>query len=459
MIRYLMMAFLLVVSLATYPKKKASNPRFNETYRNQIHFSPEVNRMGSPIALWKTESTYHLYYQYNPHNLSQGFFNWGHATSTDLVHWEHRGVVIEQPSTETDSMMQSPWWGSVHANEQGITAWVNRWDKGVFKVSSSDGFKFGEEMKCNGVDHLLQSDPYVFWHKPTNKWVMVAYNRQSKSMHILNSGDGINWVETSEFNYSFGFPQLIEMPVDRKPDESRWVLFTDGGTYMVGAFDGETFEIENTVKLFDHGRSAGGTVFYVDAEREGAVTLSSIKSPQQADMASNGILSFPTIMTLNNGAGGLAVSHRPIREIEALYSKHTKFEERKIYPGLKNNLLRKVKGSEIYIKGSINILSSDHYGFLVRVDRDKRGTEVSYNHKRNFFTVINTQFNYTPVDNKIDFEMLIDRSSIEIFIDGGRYVCRSPFTPKPKANGYELFTSGGEILVNWLEVHYLKPIW
>lgn len=459
MTRLLLMILMLVVSLTAFSKKKPSDARFNETYRNQFHFSPEVNRMGNPIALWKADSVYHLYYQYNPHNLSQGYFNWGHATSADLVHWEHRGVVIEQPASESDSMKQSPWWGAVCPTENGLNAWLTRWDVGIFKATSNDGFSFSEEIKCTGVDHLTQSEPFVFWYQPDQKWVMVAYNRQETKMHILNSSDGIAWTETSRFNYTFGFPHLIELPLDRKPDEGRWVLFTEGGTYMVGRFDGEKFDIETSVKQFDQGRNTGGTVFLYDEQREGAITLSGIRSAQQADMASNGILSFPTLMTLNTYTDGLGVSHLPLRTIESLYGKHTRFEERKVYPGLKNNLLNRIKGSEIYIKGNIGILSSDQFGFLVRVDRDKRGSEVSYSHKRNFITLLNTQFPYVPTSESIEFEVLIDRSSIELFIDGGRYVSRMPFTPTPNAYSYELFTGGGEIMVKWLDVYHLKSIW
>ena len=61
--------------------------------------------------------------------------------------------------------------------------------------------------------------------------------------------------------------------------------------------------------------------------------------------------------------------------------------------------------------------------------------------------------------NKVDIEILVDRSSIEIFVDGGRYSISSSFIPAQDKLRCELYTIGGEIVVDYLEVNSLKSIW
>jgi fructan beta-fructosidase len=450
--------FILLTGIA-FSQRKNDVIKYNETYRNQIHFSPEINKMANPIGIWMADSVYHLYYQYNPHNLFDGYINWGHATSTDLIHWEQQALAIEQPASVSDSMLQTPWWGSVQGKDSIAHAWLNRWDDGIYKTQSKDGFKWETEIPTQGTGHLKKSEPHVFWYEPDNKWVMIAYNRNTSTMHILNSSDGIAWDETSSFNYNFGFPQLMKLTVDRKPDEARWVLITERCTYIIGSFNGKTFEIETPVKQFNQLKNAGGTILFNEKAKHRVIAFTGLKSEQLADIASNGLLTFPTEVTLHNYLSGIELQHKPIVGIDQLLDKTKKWEERKVYPGINNNILKSIKGTEFHIKGSITNINSDIFGFLFRVDREKRGAEISFNAKRGMITVLNNQFDFSPENNKIEFEIIIDRSTIELYLDGGKYVCSGSFAPSPDAIRHEFFTSGGEVMIDWLEVSQLKSIW
>ena len=48
--------------------------QYNEKYRDQYHFSPNSGWVGDLDGLLKYNGVYHLYW-------------WGHATSTDMIHW------------------------------------------------------------------------------------------------------------------------------------------------------------------------------------------------------------------------------------------------------------------------------------------------------------------------------------------------------------------------------------
>ncbi len=66
-----------------------------EEHRPQFHFSPKENWMNDPNGMVYYEGEYHLFYQYHPESTIWGPMHWGHAISTDLVHWEHLPIALE----------------------------------------------------------------------------------------------------------------------------------------------------------------------------------------------------------------------------------------------------------------------------------------------------------------------------------------------------------------------------
>ena len=60
----------------------------------QTHYSRAKNWINGPNGLIFFNGIYHLYYQYNPKGNVWGNMSLGHATSTDLIHWEEQSVAI-----------------------------------------------------------------------------------------------------------------------------------------------------------------------------------------------------------------------------------------------------------------------------------------------------------------------------------------------------------------------------
>ena len=75
---------------------------YHEQYRPQIHFTPAKNWINDPNGMVfvpsgkneTTKGTYHLFYQYNPQGNDWGNMSWGHATSSDLIHWTEQAVAL-----------------------------------------------------------------------------------------------------------------------------------------------------------------------------------------------------------------------------------------------------------------------------------------------------------------------------------------------------------------------------
>ena len=65
-----------------------------DPYRPRYHFLAPANFMGDPngAIFWQGEC--HLFYQHNPYEAVDANMHWGHARSTDLVHWTDLPIAL-----------------------------------------------------------------------------------------------------------------------------------------------------------------------------------------------------------------------------------------------------------------------------------------------------------------------------------------------------------------------------
>jgi len=67
----------------------AADPR-----RPQFHLLPVANWMNDPNGPIYWKGKYHMFYQYNPDSATWGVMHWGHAVSTDMVHWRNLPIAL-----------------------------------------------------------------------------------------------------------------------------------------------------------------------------------------------------------------------------------------------------------------------------------------------------------------------------------------------------------------------------
>jgi beta-fructofuranosidase len=70
-------------------RKLASDP-----LRPQYHLLPAHNWMNDPNGPIFWRGRYHMFHQYNPQAAVWGNMNWAHATSPDMIHWQHEPIAI-----------------------------------------------------------------------------------------------------------------------------------------------------------------------------------------------------------------------------------------------------------------------------------------------------------------------------------------------------------------------------
>ncbi|MBK8851239.1 MAG: hypothetical protein IPN73_13935 [Saprospiraceae bacterium] len=80
-----------------------------EKWRPTYHFTPDSMWMNDPNGLVYTDGIYHLFYQFYPDSNVWGPMHWGHATSTDLVSWEHQPIAL-YPDSLGYIFLGLRWW-------------------------------------------------------------------------------------------------------------------------------------------------------------------------------------------------------------------------------------------------------------------------------------------------------------------------------------------------------------
>ncbi|PKQ45363.1 glycoside hydrolase family 32 protein [Confluentibacter flavum] len=244
--------------------------QYDEIYRPQYHFSPSKGWIGDPDGLIHYDGLYHLFW-------------WGHAVSKDMVYWEE----LEYPMVG-DPGDFSYFSGSVVVDKNNdaefgknsLLAFYTRHFPGdslpeTQAISvSKDGLKF-EYYKKNPVldiNEIFFRDPQVFWHEKTKKWVMAVSLPNKQIVQFYGSKNLKDWSFLSNFqghgvqNSFWECPDIFEVPVLGKKDETHWVLFIGRGPnrvqYFVGDFDGSKFTPHsNIVSYLDKGEGMNAEVF------------------------------------------------------------------------------------------------------------------------------------------------------------------------------------------------------
>lgn len=244
-----------------------------EPYRPLYHFSPREFWLNDPNGLVYVDGVYHLCYQYNPSESVWGNMHWGHASSRDLLEWEHHEPALF-PGEGDDEFVFS---GScVHdcRNESGLgtaergplLAFYTLSDEsgGAQRQCLSYSNDNGESWQAYADNPLVPNggrpdfrDPKVIWFAPGSCWIMVIAAGQE--VLFYRSTDLRNWTASGAFGHRFGAhggcwecPDLFELQAG---NSSRWVLLIsinpgapNGGSatqYFVGAFDGQHFYPEH----------------------------------------------------------------------------------------------------------------------------------------------------------------------------------------------------------------------
>ncbi len=191
---------------------EADSLYFGEEYRPRFHFSPESNWINDLVYY---DGEYHMFFQYNPYEKTQGNLSWGHAVSEDLLRWEELPVALEPDefglifsgSAVVDREDTSGFFGG----EPGLVAIYTNHDEETEEQIQSIAYstdrgrtwtKYSENPVIPNPGIKDFRDPKVIWHEETKRWVL-ALAAGDRAM-FYSSQDLKSWTELSEFGAEDG---------------------------------------------------------------------------------------------------------------------------------------------------------------------------------------------------------------------------------------------------------------
>ena len=302
---------------------------YQETLRPQFHFSQMLGWNNDPNGLVYYGGEWHLFFQHNPYGWKWGNMHWGHAVSSDLVHWKQlpiaiynkrRGDYAFSGGAVVDENNTSGW--QTGAEKVIVASWTST-GRGECIAFSNDRGRTFSEYEGNPVVKHRGRDPKIVWYEPGRHWVMVVYDESAehgKAIAFYTSKNLREWQLTSKLKGYYECPELFELPVDADTNRRRWVIFAADARYAIGTFDGTTFTPDHEGKHQVHfGDYYASQVFSnVPEGRRIQIGWARIAMP---NMPFNQTFSFPHELTLRSTGDGIRMFAEPVNEIETLYQK------------------------------------------------------------------------------------------------------------------------------------------
>lgn len=471
------------------PGKYGVNPYldtdYKEPFRGQYHFSSQSGWMNDINGLIYVDGVYHMYYQHWPYSprRENPIFEvfWGHAVSTDLIHWKNTFPAIDP--WEHDG---AAWSGSCVFDADNTSGFgtdgkapvvilYTNVQKGTNVVYSLDGGYTYESYSGNpvlpgGSKNWRKDprDPHVFWHESTKKWVMALFY---KGTIFYTSPDLKKWTEVSKIKFGYECPDIFELPVDGDKDNTRWVLADAGGGYLIGDFDGTHYTRDkdnDQVYKMDVGPDwYAAQTFYkptFPSERTVQIAWLSHWGVRVTNKVWSFEATFPVNLKLKTFPEGIRLTRTPIEEISTLYTSTNTWGKQTISPG--NNLLSEMdtKAADITVVFNLEGSTATKFGLKIAnqtITYNKNDQKLSTYVKKDDGTGIEENPNekpLMPLDNKVMLRVLLDWGQMEIFSRDYNFSYSQQFPFDPADNSLELWANG-DIEIESMEFHKMGRIW
>ena len=503
-IKNLLLIFTLVLFFGVNGQSNQP-PYYREPHRPQIHFSPEAHWMNDPNGMVFYKGVYHLFYQYYPEGTVWGPMHWGHATSKDMVHWQHQPIAlypdtlgyIFSGSAVVDANNTSGFGkaGKVplvaiftHHDPKGERARKSDFQNQSIAYSLDEGktwtkYAGNPVVKNPGIRDFR--DPKVSWFAPDKKWVMTLATRDRVTFY--SSKNFKEWTKESEFGNDVGAhggvwecPDLF--PLEYK-GQKHWVLVVNlnpggpnGGSasqYFVGQFNGKTFTPYQTdTRWVDYGPDEYAGVTWSNTGNR-KIFLGWMSNWQYANRVPTekwrSAMTVPRELGLEKIGEKYLITSRPVPELKSLDEKQVVLKN----ISAKNFDFTKGVGK---LSGPARIdLTADKLTSFTLTLSNQAGEKVLVGYDKNANQFFIDRTNSGKVDfekgfakkhtaprlttkEKADLTLIVDDASVELFADNGLSVMTEIFFPTDRFSDISI-QSFEDFKINSLTFRRLKSIW
>lgn len=445
----------------------------NSSLKPAYHFSPLIGWLNDPNGLCYDGSIYHLFFQFDPFSADGGTKYWAHCTSENMLNWHWKDIALA-PDQTYDS--QGCWSGTALPENDGLRIMYT----GVHMNKEQDMIQeqclaiLGKDGRLtkhpeNPVirQHQLPSgyeahdfrDPCLF--KDADGYGVFVSARGTKDCAILlfRSKDGVNWKYSHKI--LSGMKAMPECPN----------VFSLGGTHvlLVSALDmheedeefrgrspvlysiGEKFSPES-LEIMDKGLDyyAPQTMKTPDGRRVVFAWMRDHHNDSPSRYLGhgwNGVMALPRELSVQNGQ----LIQRPIQELYDhlhIIREFTVHYVDDVICYLPHNgerlciqmqISADVMELRLYEDGE-EYVSIRYKDRILTLDRSRCGYHTGRDGALEQRTIASTRVE--PEKGKLNFEIWLDRGTIELFTDHGTVSMSALAYVKNNRKQISLHTSG-----------------
>ena len=443
-----------------------------ELHRPQFHFSPRENWTNDPNGLVYQNGVWHLFFQHNPEATVWGNMTWGHAVSDDLMHWrqlEHALYPDEHGTMFSGSAVVD------HENTAGF-------GKGVLLAFYTAAGEYAKPKRpytqclAYSVDNgrrwtkyagnpiipwieAANRDPKVVWRSGTRQWIMALYLAGDRYC-LLNSSDARTWTRFQELRLE-GVSECPDFfPLTDESGTERWVFWGAKGVYLVGSFDGRQFSPETAALICERGRNGYAAQTWSDAPDGRCIQISWMAGGQYPEMPFNQQMSIPVELTLAGSGNEVTLVRWPVRELDALRQRTIRLERQSITAG--SPLVAATDAKLLDVSFTVSRQDANALYVMVRGQPlvfDWSSKELRFTNSPSHKVMPDRLHVMLPDDPGLSVRLLIDTTSVEVFINQGLISASFCFLPNGYVDPLVLQSYDGEQTVDNFDLHEMASIW
>ncbi len=470
--------------------EEAAEKLISKEERPHFHLTPRAGWMNDPNGFCYYKGQYHLFYQYYPYESKWNSMHWGHAVSSDLLHWEYLPCALAPDEAyDRDGCFS----GGAVALPDGRHLLMytgvlkEHQERDIYRevqtqcVAVGDGIDYkkyeqnpvlDEKDIPKGSSRFDFRDPKI-WKNADGTYSCVVGNRAAEGggqILMYTSPDGFHWTFKSVLASNHDrFGKMWECP-DFFELDGKWVLLTspqdmlpqgyeyhngNGTLCLIGDYDEESgaFKEEHNQSI-DYGIDfyASQTLLSPDGRR---IMIGWMQNWDSCNLRSPdepwfGQMSLPRELFLKEGR----LYQRPVRELEAM--RHNKVEYKDVAVSGTVNLegiqgrkvdmelkIRPEQGQDLYQKFAVRFAQDDTYHTsvsfrphesILKIDRKFSGSRRAIIHQRR--SLVNT------TDGELKLRIILDRFSAEVFVNDGEQVLSATMYTEQEADGISFLTNG-----------------
>lgn len=481
-------ASVLPVPAEARPKSPPGCARYRAEYHHTV---PDGWKNDPQRPVW-IDGTYHCYYLYNADYVTGVVGTaWRLATSTDLVAFRDAGVAVPKDTTPNGDV----WSGSAVVDTDGTAGFGFGAVVVLATMSPGEGadhqaqFLYystdrGRTFTPYGAAPVLANpgvadfrDPKVIRDEERGRWVMAL--AEGTKVGFYHSDDLKSWTYAGGFvKEGIGIlecPDLFRLTAD--DGTAKWVLGVSGNgkgaglpntyAYWTGTFDGSTFTADaGDPQWLDHGFDWYGAVTFERHRADGSVdpgvryAMGWLNNWDYANVTPtidcdgfNGTDSIVREVTLKRmGSGAYYLASRPVAALDDHVSRTVRLGDIPVdgslvldYTGTAYELTCRITwdrltGAGVQLRrsadGSRHIDAGIYrdYAFVNRRGAVNPDVSGRWQESRSPFD---------PSGGTVTLRILVDRTSVEMFVDDGRCTHSSEVFPYLVDTGLALFTIDG----------------